>query len=102
MANVRSANSFYIDTQSSGASDNLEVKGVAIFYIAITATSANGRLVLQDTATVPVNKVDLRVPTSGNTEIFEFDMNPILFPNGIKPSTLTNAIATVIFKENNR
>jgi hypothetical protein len=72
MANVRNANTFYIDTQSSGASDNLVIKGLAVYYVAVTATGASGRVVLQDAAASPVTKLDLRSATSGVTEFFDF------------------------------
>lgn len=102
MANVRNSNSFYIDTQSAVDADNLAVKGLAVAYVALTATAANGRLVLQDLTATPTTKIDLRVEVSGHTEVFSFEMFPILFPNGIKPSVLSNAVATLVFKENNR
>jgi hypothetical protein len=102
VANVRNANTFYIDTQSAVDADNLIIKGLAVHYVSVTATAANGRLVLQDLTVTPATKVDLRVATSGDTEVFSFEMNPLLFPNGIKPSTLSNAVATVVYKEGNR
>lgn len=102
MANVRNANSFYIDTQYAVAADQLAVKGLSVTNILVTATAANGRVVLQDITSTPTNKVDLRVATSGDTQNFEFSSQQLLFPNGIRPSTLTNAVVTVIFQENNR
>ena len=102
MANIRSGNSFYIDTQRASASDDLLIKGIAVSTIVVTATAANGRLVLKDPATTPANKLDLRVATSGDSVLFDFNLIPVLFPNGLSATTLTNAVATVVFMENNR
>lgn len=98
MANVRNGNSFYIDTQSSSSSDDLVIRGIKVHYIILTATAANGRLVLQDTGN-NVNKCDVRVATSGACQVFDFSACPLFFPNGIKPSTLSNAVATLIGSE---
>lgn len=102
MANVRSANTFYIDTQRTSDSDDLLVKGLAVSTIVVTATAANGRLVLKDPVATPITKLDLQVPTSGESVLFDFNLVPVLFPNGLSATTLTNAVATVVFTENNR
>ena len=41
-------------------------------------------------------KVDLRNPTDESTAIFDLSATPILFPNGIRVTTLTTAVATII------
>lgn len=97
VANVRSANTFYIDTQSASSSDDLVEKGLTVTHVIVTATSASAVLVLQDTTTT-ITKCDLRVATSGATQVFDFSDNPIIFPNGVKPSTRTNAVATLVLK----
>jgi hypothetical protein len=98
MANVRSANTFYIDTQYSTGSDELAIKNIRVLQITITATSANAVLLLAD-STTGTKKLDLRVATSGASQIFDFSDSPVVFPNGIKPTTLTNAVATVVIEE---
>jgi len=94
MANVRNANTIYIDTASSAIS----VPGLKISYVVLTPTSANAVLVLQDSAT-SANKVDLRAATSGVSVVFDFSETPLVFPNGIVASTLTNCTATCVITE---
>jgi hypothetical protein len=94
MANVRNSNTFYIDTQYSGASDELAVKNLRITHVIVTATAANGRIVLADSSVA--TKVDLRVATSGASQVFDFSANPLVFSTSVRPTTLTNAVATCI------
>lgn len=100
MANIRNGNTFYIDTQSSSDADNLIEKQLLVVYILVTATASNGRIVLADTANgTAQNKVDLRVPVAHTTVQFSFETNPLLFPNGLKPEVLSNAVVTVCIKK---
>ena len=96
MANTLNGNTFYIDTQGSTSDHDLVRKQALVVYVTVTATAANGRIVLSDVGAAPIIKMDLRVPVSGATEIFRFAEKPITFPNGIRVSTLTNAVATVV------
>lgn len=98
MANVRSANTFYIDTVHSSSSDDLVIKNIKLIYLIISATSANAQIVLAD-ATTGDKKVDLRAATSGSSYYVRFDENPVVFANGIKVATLTNAVATAVIEE---
>jgi len=93
MANVRNTNTYYIDTTGSLVIANIKVLGVVV-----TATSANAILNLQDNTTSD-NKLNLRVATSGESKFFDFADSPVLFSTGIKPSTVTNCVATVIIQE---
>jgi len=99
MANVRNANTFYIDTQHISDPDALDEKNIKANYITLTATAANGRIVLADNNSNEILKLDLRVATSGDTAYFDFSDKPILFPNGIRVKTLSNAVATVVVGE---
>lgn len=98
MANVLNGNSFYVDTAFTNSADDLVKKQALVVYIAVTATAANGRIVLGDVAASPDLKIDLRVATSGTTQLFSFVDNPVIFPNGIRVITLTNAVATVVLR----
>jgi len=98
MANVLNNNTFYIDTAFSSSSDDLVRKNALVAYILVTATAANGRIVLSDVASSPDLKLDLRVATSGASQEFIFVDNPVVFPNGIRVSVLTNAIATIVLR----
>lgn len=91
MANVRQGNTHYVDSTGTLDADPVKVLGIIV-----TATSANAVVVFQgDTGSA--NRLDLRVATSGATQDFDFSARPISFPKGIKVSTLTNAIVTVIY-----
>lgn len=98
MANVLNGNTFFIDTAHSSAVDDLDRKQVLVTGIVVTATGANGRIVLGDKASNSPPKLDLRVADSGTTQSFIFRDSIVLFPNGIQVITLTNAVATVIIK----
>lgn len=100
MANVRSANTWYVDTTYSTIAESLVVKGIRVLGVVVTATAANGTIVLKDEVTAAPIKLDLRVPTSGETRHFDFSNTPIRFPNGIRP-VLTDAVVTVILEESN-
>ncbi len=93
MANVSNSNTFYIDSTGS-----LLIKNLKAMYVTVTATAANAILNLQD-ADTSVNKINLRVAISGDTQEFRFEDSPIVFPNGIKANTVTNCVATVVIKE---
>lgn len=90
MPNVRSGNSYYIETTTA-----LTVTGKpkAVSQVVVTATSANAIIVIQDGSTV---KMELRVATSGETKSFEFP-TPVIFNTSINPATVTNCRATVIW-----
>ena len=99
MANTLNGNTFYVDSAFSTSADDLARSQALVAYVTVTSTSANGRIVLGDVgANSSQLKLDLRVEVSGHSEIFRFAENPILFPNGIRVISLTNAIATVIIK----
>jgi hypothetical protein len=93
MANVSAGNSSYVDATGVLKSD----KGTKVAYVVLTATAANAVLVLQDNAGTPVNKCNFKVATDGSSQTFDFSSNPIVFPNGVKASTVTNAIALVVY-----
>jgi hypothetical protein len=99
LANTRNGNTWYVDTQHSASSDSLAVKGIRVLGVVVTATAANGRIVLSDEQGTPPTKLDLRVATSGDSKHFDFCESPVAFPNGIRPVTLTNAVVTVIIEE---
>ena len=93
MANARSGNSHYVDSTGTLSSDSCKIAGVIV-----TATAASAILALQDAAG-SVNKANLRVATSGETKHFDFSQTPIFCPNGLKASTVTNAIVVVIYTQ---
>lgn len=92
MANQRSSNTTYVDSTGVLTTD----KNVKIAGVILTATAANAVLVLQDSDGA-TNKLNLRLATSGDSQHFDFSQTPIHFANGVKVSTLTNAIATVVY-----
>lgn len=94
MANTDSGNIWYVDTQYASAADDLAYK-VNILTIIVTSTAANGRIVVSDPVTAHT-RLDLRVPTSGATQVFDFSNSPITCSNGIRILTLSNAVVTFI------
>lgn len=95
MANVRNSNTYYIDTANQNP---LVASNIKVMHISITPTAANGQVVLQD-YTTGITKIDLRSDTANRTLFFSFKENPIVFPNGILASTVTNAVCTCTLVE---
>lgn len=91
MANVRNGNTIYVDSAATLTTD----KNLHVVNVLVTATAASAVVVLADPDGTSL-KADLRVATNGTTESFMF-VTPVFFPNGIKVTTLTNAIATIIY-----
>lgn len=91
MANVRSGNCHYVD--STGTLDSAAVRVAAVV---LTATGASA--VLELTAADGTTKqLNLRVATSGETKHFDFSTKVLSFPAGLRVTTLTNAIATIVY-----
>jgi len=89
MANVKAGNTYYIDTTGTLA----DLANSQVLVVIVQATSANGTLVLQDSASQ--NKLSFKVITSGKTERFNFVGAPISTNNGLKV-TVSNTISTLV------
>jgi hypothetical protein len=92
LANASNGNTLYVD--STG--DILTRKNVLVTYITVTPTGA-ASVIIQDVTTA-ATKLRLDVATGTNSVVFDYSYNPILFPNGIRVSTLTNALVTFTFR----
>lgn len=92
--NQVNGSTFYIDTAHSTDADDYIKKNLLVVWVSVTTTAANGRIVLGDTGTNNPTKIDLRVPDANKTVLFHYRTSPMMFPNGIKVLTLTNAVAT--------
>ena len=95
MANARAANTYYIDTQYS-TNEELAGKNLKVLGVIMSSTNTNAVLVLTDSGT---SKLDFRIAASGESKHFDFSKSPILFSTSVRPTTLTNAKATVILEE---
>lgn len=102
MANVRNANTFYVDSAAAdtdpGTTGNLAVKNIRLVALTISATGGNSDLILKD-VTTGATKLDVREATNGETDYYDFSNAPIVFPNGIAPTTVSNVVATLIIQE---
>lgn len=92
MANTTSGNVIYVDSTGNLTTDTNK----RIAYVSVTATAANGRIVIRETNNSNPIKLDLRVVTSGTTQVFDFSRKPIVFTTGINVGTLSNAVASII------
>lgn len=92
MANVRTGNTIYIDSTGVVSIE----KNLNIVAVILTATAASGRIVIQDNASTPQTKMDLRVATSGSSQVFPLVDSEVSLANGLRIGTLTNAVATII------
>lgn len=96
MANIRSGNSYYIDT----ASVSLDIPGIQVIGIILTGAGGAAELALSDNvsgASYP-SKINVRA-ASGSTIQLILEDSPLVFPNGIRVVTATNCNATLILKE---
>ena len=91
MANIRQANSHYVDATGVLVSDSIKLAGVIV-----TSTAANAVVEIADSAGTTLRLL-LDVADSGASQHFDFSQHPLLFPNGIKIKTLTNAKAMLIY-----
>lgn len=97
MANLRLGNSIFVD--STGTLTGATEKNSLVAYVIVTATAASAILKLGDPSLTANNlKIDLRVATSGLTQIFDFSATPIVFPNGVSAITVTNCNACIVLK----
>lgn len=94
MANTLSGNVWYIDTAYAAATDDITT-ALSIGAVVLTVTGAGGRIVLSDPKT-GATKLDLRTATDEQSALYDFSANPISCPNGLRVSTLTTAVASVI------
>ena len=97
MANTRSGNTFYIDTQYAVSGDELAITGIKVTHVTLTATAANSVIRLDDSSLF--RKIDCRVATSGDSKIFDFSDNPLMFTASIRPTVLTNGVASLQIQE---
>ena len=93
MANVRSGNTFYVD--SAG---DLTTTGTRVYYILVSAINNGAVLILQD-ATSHVNVIRLAASNDKDTHLYDFSARPLFFPGGIEVDTITNMNATIVAEE---
>lgn len=99
MANVRNGNTFFIDTQYSVSTDELAKKGIRLVYLFVSSSSATNQLTLADSlsAATKINVQNINNQgNAGNSVLYDFNNNPMLFPNGIRPTKLQNCNATCV------
>lgn len=95
MANARSGNTYYIDTQYA-TNEELAVKNLKVLGVVVTSTAAGAILSLTDSGTA---KFTFKVAADLSSQYFNFSDSPVLFQTSVRPTTLTNAVATVIIQE---
>lgn len=102
MANIRNANTFYIDTAAAdtaeGTTGNLAIKNIKVSNIIIHASGGAASVILKDVTTGDL-KLEIGLANDNETLPLDFEDTPMLFPNGISPTTVTNATITCLLKE---
>ena len=93
MANVRSGNSFYVD--STGVLSSL---GVKVFYIVLTANGGSPTIELSDTASGS-KKIVLKLHSGQASEVFDFSRNPLFFGGGMEVTSINHAVVTIVYNE---
>ena len=97
MANALNGNTFFVDTvgtlELGNAASNIKV--IAILF---TATATGGTMTIKDNASSgPITKTVLSGPNDNETKFFDLSSSPLVFPNGITVTSVTNANATMVF-----
>jgi len=99
MGNVRSGNTWYVDTAGSLVPVSIaSTVGLQLYQVVLTPTSANASIVLGDDLNGYV-KLDLRTVTANESKIARFWELPITFTNGIRVISIANAVATLIVQD---
>jgi len=102
VANVRNSNTFFIDTaaadQTPATTGNLSIFNIKVTHITMTATAATSLISLKD-VTTDAQKFIFRLDIVDKTQEFDFADNPIVFPNGIHPETVTDCVVTCVIRE---
>jgi archaellum component FlaF (FlaF/FlaG flagellin family) len=93
MANVRNANTYYID-----ATGSLTIQNVRVTHVIYRSTNATNNVVIKD-VTTGATKLNISTVAANETLFLDFSDNPIVFPNGIDVTTVTAATATLIGRE---
>ena len=96
MANIRNANTFFVDSTGTLTGANFRVEG--IIY---TSTDATNSVIIKDISTGAV-KFTISAPSAGETVQLRLGDSPVTFPNGVDIDTLTNATLTIIGRESTR
>lgn len=94
MANVRNANTWYVDT----ASESLTVSNIKIAGLLLTAGSSTSTLLLGDDVSDASYPNKLSIVAAANTTVqVRLEDTNVVFPNGIRVKTLTSgATATLL------
>lgn len=96
MANAKSSTTWYVD--STGDLDGSDsYVSVNVYSIVLSSTGSGGSMVLTDKQT---DAEKIRVNVAANETIFlRFEDHPINFSGGIGVSTISNAVATLIYSK---
>ncbi len=93
MGNVRSANSIYVDAAGDAVID----QNVKLVYIVFTANGAGDELILRDGSSSGALKMAIKNDVADSTNMYEFDVVPVVFTNGIYVDTISSgATATLV------
>lgn len=102
MANTRNANTFFVDTAAADAAPattgNLALPNLKVLYMLVSIDGANPRLTLRDVSTSAV-KFDIDLGTPDSPTYYDFSRKPVVFPNGINPSTVDSCRVTLVIEE---
>jgi hypothetical protein len=102
VANVRSANTWFVDTTSDSGTASTYVSGrcTLLGVIWYTAAAADTLKLFDKSAASAAagsQKLQLRAATALNAQYINLSDSPITFPNGVWVTLTTGAYATLIF-----
>lgn len=97
MANVRKANSVYVDSTGQITTTARPVKLLSVMY---TSSSAGDAITFKDTDNSGSVKLTIKEGLATNTNVHDFSNTPIRFPGGIYCSAISaSSFATIVIEE---
>jgi len=98
MANLRNANTFYIDTAFGSGGTTLAGKNIQVLGVMLYPTAA-GSVCRLDEVTTGAAKIFISSPNQYDARYFDFSNSPIVFPGGILPAVATNCAVVCIIRD---
>lgn len=100
MANTRNANTFHIDTPGTATAAILAIPNIQLLGVIMTSDEDGAVLKLSDLTTAATKLyISLKTFATDSTKFIDLSSTPIVFPNGILPTTVTHCEATCIIRE---
>jgi hypothetical protein len=93
MANVRSGNTWWVDTVGSLTTTG---RNLTVTHIILTTSAASTNTAISDGSDA---KFNIRLPAGSMTQVYDFSDNPVVFTTSINVTNVNNARLTFLISE---